>query len=319
MHKKERIEWVDMAKALAILGMIAGHELNSEGFLASLIYCFHMPIFFILSGYTSRPVTTWAAWGKKFWKSFKKIYLLAVIVLLVQMVLANIVGHGNWAQLSQSFLRNWYWASNNDQVASVGVMWFLFAFFYGILVYDGIGVLVSNYRYAGLVYLALSALGMAIAFKVWLPQDLDLALVIPFFMWFGRCLRESHFIGSKLARYVLVISTVIWILAGQQRFHIEISIRHYPGFFLSVLVALLSSLVIIYVSQGILCLPYGSKLLVFGRHTLLLMCIHSLDLYWTWWGVWVNGPWKLILRVALDLMIFTLILGFRQLWQRKIK
>lgn len=316
---KKRIEWVDMTKAIAILSMIAGHELNSAGLLATLIYCFHMPIFFILSGYTSHPITTWQEYSMKIWKSFKKIYLMAVVILFIQMVLANLIAHGSWSQMGQSFLKNWYWASNNEQVASVGVLWFLFAFFYGILVYDGISVLVRDYRYAGPIYTLLAFLGMAIASKIWLPQDLDLALVIPLFMWFGRWLKESRFIESKLFRYVLIISVVIWLLAGQQRFHIELSIRHYPGLFLSVLAALLSSLVVIYLAQGLLYLPYSSKLLVFGRHTLLLLCIHSLDLYWSWWGALVAGPMKLILRVLLDLMIFVIILGLHHLWQHQTK
>lgn len=51
----KRIEWVDLAKGIAILAVITGHE--TSGFIKFLIFSFHMPIFFILSGYTSRQRT----------------------------------------------------------------------------------------------------------------------------------------------------------------------------------------------------------------------------------------------------------------------
>lgn len=44
----------DVAKGAAILLMVVGHELNQ--YVYPLIFSVHMPLFFILSGYTSRLV-----------------------------------------------------------------------------------------------------------------------------------------------------------------------------------------------------------------------------------------------------------------------
>jgi len=53
--KTERIKWIDAAKGLCIFLVVFGHCVTREGtgkvvFLNRLIYSFHMPLFFILSG-----------------------------------------------------------------------------------------------------------------------------------------------------------------------------------------------------------------------------------------------------------------------------
>lgn len=48
---KERIIWIDYAKAIAMLFVIFGH-VDSGNYLTNWIYSFHMPLFFLLSGIT---------------------------------------------------------------------------------------------------------------------------------------------------------------------------------------------------------------------------------------------------------------------------
>lgn len=49
--KKERIAWIDNAKAIAIFFIVLGHQLPS-GSLCGYLYSFHVPLFFFLSGLT---------------------------------------------------------------------------------------------------------------------------------------------------------------------------------------------------------------------------------------------------------------------------
>lgn len=52
--KRERISWIDSAKGLGIILVVLGHNIPPEP-AVSLIYAFHMPLFFFLSGYLENP------------------------------------------------------------------------------------------------------------------------------------------------------------------------------------------------------------------------------------------------------------------------
>lgn len=47
----ERINWIDMAKGGGIILVVIGHCLNPNSVINSVIFSFHMPLFFIISGY----------------------------------------------------------------------------------------------------------------------------------------------------------------------------------------------------------------------------------------------------------------------------
>ena len=50
----ERKEWADVAKAFAIIAVIIGHTSEIPDILSRIIFSFHMPLFFILSGYFTK-------------------------------------------------------------------------------------------------------------------------------------------------------------------------------------------------------------------------------------------------------------------------
>ena len=47
-QKKKRIQYIDIARGIAIILMIIGHVI--EGLPRKIIYSFHMPLFIIVSG-----------------------------------------------------------------------------------------------------------------------------------------------------------------------------------------------------------------------------------------------------------------------------
>lgn len=51
---KRHIKWVDTAKSIGVFLVIWGHILPKDLFMVRIIYSFHMPMFFILSGYVMR-------------------------------------------------------------------------------------------------------------------------------------------------------------------------------------------------------------------------------------------------------------------------
>ncbi len=54
MREKKRIEWIDVAKGYGIILVVLGHCFNKGTILHNWIFSFHMPLFFLLSGYCFR-------------------------------------------------------------------------------------------------------------------------------------------------------------------------------------------------------------------------------------------------------------------------
>lgn len=51
ISRKSRIEWIDVAKGYGILAVVMGHCFNKGSLIHNWIFSFHMPLFYLLSGY----------------------------------------------------------------------------------------------------------------------------------------------------------------------------------------------------------------------------------------------------------------------------
>lgn len=51
---RERLEWIDAAKGVGIVAVVVGH-VWTRGAVRDAVYAFHMPLFFLISGYLFRP------------------------------------------------------------------------------------------------------------------------------------------------------------------------------------------------------------------------------------------------------------------------
>ena len=51
MSESKRLEYIDIAKGMGIILVVAGHLLPEGNYLRDIIYSFHMPLFFFLSGF----------------------------------------------------------------------------------------------------------------------------------------------------------------------------------------------------------------------------------------------------------------------------
>ena len=61
--KKNRIDWIDIAKAIAIIAMIEGHITPGGSWGRDFIYSFHMLVFYMLAGYSIKIPKSWKELG----------------------------------------------------------------------------------------------------------------------------------------------------------------------------------------------------------------------------------------------------------------
>lgn len=109
-QKKIRVEYIDIAKGLSIFFVILGHAANNldEPFYRVLLYTFHMPLFFMLSGILMKPK---ANYHIKDWKDIIRKNLLVLVVpyfiwglLYSQFSYVNVgrIAYGSWKSLTNA-------------------------------------------------------------------------------------------------------------------------------------------------------------------------------------------------------------------------
>lgn len=73
----KRLVYIDIAKAIAIFLVLIGHTVDSDTKTKTVLYAFHMPLFFMLSGMTSRYKEKYTLAGMRDF-AVKKIYSIYV-------------------------------------------------------------------------------------------------------------------------------------------------------------------------------------------------------------------------------------------------
>lgn len=87
---KDRIHWIDWAKALGIFLVVYGHA-PASGHI--FIYMFHMPFFFMLSGYLYKRANIKNEIKKSFKSLILPYFIYNVILLIITFILGNFKFH----------------------------------------------------------------------------------------------------------------------------------------------------------------------------------------------------------------------------------
>lgn len=145
---RQRIDWIDTAKGLCMILVIVGHTLPYGNLMRNFIFSFHMPAFFFLTGYTARRPDTWQGFARRVRKDFVALIVPVLGVVQVFNVLLNFFlsddrSLTNLWDIARYNAITLFWASGNpaDGIPSCGMPWFLFALFWGKLIWELLGLL----------------------------------------------------------------------------------------------------------------------------------------------------------------------------------
>lgn len=285
---KERIQWLDVAKGIAIICTIIGHTVAFGSQTRNLIFSFHMPLFFLLSGYTIKTISKDKMFSAT-WKDFKRLVFPFFVLGFVNVLLLVMLEDAEFIPCLKLQIKRFMWGNGNDyleilfeppiKMFGVGVIWFLVALFWGKLAYRIFDRTVSKNRVIFLMFL--SFIGIWISNVTRLPQCFDMIPLIMLFIEGGRIIREEVNPDSIVWKCLGIISFFIWIyFAWDKGIYIELATRKYPYTMLSVLIAFLGCICVIQFSQAIEKLKISEPLIFVGKNSLELLCIHYLDLFY---------------------------------------
>lgn len=150
----KRLDWIDIAKGIAIILVIVGHTVPNPSPLRHAIFSFHMPVFFFLAGYTFRP----KPWRELLSGSVPRLLVPYLVLALAWQVPTFLMsGAPLTGGTLVAGLETIVFASGVDVpglgVAAVGMAWFLAALFTSRLLFNALMLLFDG-REVGVVYQA---------------------------------------------------------------------------------------------------------------------------------------------------------------------
>jgi acyltransferase len=185
-----RLNWLDIAKGIAILLMVIGHTSIPSAF-SNFIWAFHMPLFFIASGWTTN-------WGKTDFIGFtkKKIRTLFVPFLVYSLVVLLI-------QISQGWVDFNHWIYNGWESYA---LWFIPVLFLASLFSKLIYGIKNRYYLLGIAFMFAAISGVLSFYKIQLPWTLSSVPFATFLIVVGTELKRFNPIisDSKLWHILLL-------------------------------------------------------------------------------------------------------------------
>lgn len=298
-----RIDYIDIAKGVGIILVVLGHM--SIGKTASyLIFSFHMPFFFLVDGLFCKNYEVFSDEHKRFIKKiFMRLILpyVATCVLMISFsVILNLLRQ-NFSEIIQD-AKHWALATlygqgayNNKSFPIIGAIWFLWAMFWGRLIFS----FFSGRKICFPIVIFLFAVGYVSSKYFYLPLSIQSGLTSIIFIWTGKEIKE-HKLLEKNWFLLFVIALELWIsMLFLKAGKMSIVRNYYDAIPANVISGVSGSLALILLSEKNENIRFFSILRYIGKYSLIFLCLHILDLN--------LFPWNCILkRIPINNQVFTL-------------
>jgi hypothetical protein len=312
-QRQNRNATIDFAKGFTILLMLYMHIAPEQDWISS----FHMPLFFILSGYFFREESLHITLKKKA-KGLLWPYLWMSFLMMAAYVIKDLYWKRTLSQISlhvkillEDILLGRLW----------GLVWFLMALFVGTMVYALLWRLGKKHLWLYLVLIAgCSVVGYWLRNRFYYPTlpsyQYDVALFVIPWIALGhqvRRLREGEISWWKVPlsdgkRAVLfVLAVLLWVL-GRPEAPLNLALRVYANYPYLLVRAAAATYCIVFLSRFAARIPLlGSWICWQGRHTLPILCMGNIARLVLDWSTLCHTE-NIWMQFALQVLLINIVL-----------
>lgn len=312
MSNNTRIKWLDACKGIGIILVIAGHT-PLDPSIRGIIYGFHMPLFFLLSGY---------------FFSMKKGDFLSFTITKIRSLLIPYLFFSFVSLFLLIFIFNQpvdlvraakdMILSSRNHIFFNQPLWFLTSLLVIEMIYFGLSKLLRNNYFILIVTLVSSILVVqkfgVLSSGVIFPWSIDQSLFYLVFFGIGHLLRTAGMLDKDLKKspVILFLSLAFVIFVFYPSVFLKviglIGIPSIAMYLHQFLFALFGISFVIFVSQF---LSFISLLNYIGRNSLILMALH-IPLGFNLYHMWIRGKLGVTIEnlntFGLAVTIFTVII-----------
>ena len=278
--ESKRKDWIDIGRGIAMIFIVVGHCVGIPSTLRRIIFSFHVPFFFILSGYTYHKKE------KSVRKDFLQLIVPYIITVIFVLVFNVFRSHGFFMENFKTILKSAFYGfgSTHHEIQSIGAIWFLLTMFFARRIMNALFSIEVNEKIRAIPVFLAMWMGIRISEISWIPLNLDLALVAAGFMYIGYCIKLYSIQPEK---DLLIGCLIVWF-ASLFCGNFEMAARVYAPWLIHCIGAVGGSVCIMALAMELEKNRVLRKSISFiGRHTILLLCIHDLDWrspFGSWWG-----------------------------------
>ena len=316
--ERERIKWIDIAKGIGILLVIAGHTLNN--FPRGFIFSFHMPLFFLLSAAAFTPSQNKDEFVSKAGKSFRRLVVPAIVITVACFVLNFILNYKSLV------LKDYIIGCIGSLIFSsgvpvnflgfnfqrIGIPWFLIVLFSGRTLFDYLHLKLKGKKLVIVICLCAIA-GVVIGQIQWLPFSFDITLAILPFLYAGYFTKRVDM--HKTPIFYGILAMIFWLLSLNWCFlfgytYLELTTRVYVIFPVCYITAICGSLFVSYIGVVTERFMVMRPLIYLGKNSMYLLWVHCFDEYFiSLWNYPGNLYISMVIRIVLDIAIFAALMG----------
>ncbi len=274
--EKKRLGYMDIAKGIGIIWVLIGH--TYDGFLRDLAFSFHMPLFFLISGFFFEFEENKNAHLKKNLKSLILPYWFIVGLWTLYSLITNpdksdclqwILGglYGSGMGLTQPI-----------SIRPIYGLWFFWALFWARVILNCLDKLPEPVR--AVIVFALGYWGTISYPYFCLPFDFQNGCLSMVFVYIGYLLRKYQFF-DKLHNhiYVYIIFAIVWINAANFGYGF-ISIVSCSATMISGITSCFGAIVVIGISRALESVKIFRSIFEWiGRRTMIFFAFHIFELH----------------------------------------
>lgn len=297
MESKKRLGWIDMCRGIVMILVVLGHTLTYNSNLRFIIFTFHMPVLFIISGFVFKPRVLCIS-APKYAKRLLMPMYVAGIALLIYRIMSMIIEQQKLADICYWIKRTIVavlFASGVDTpkgfpwVHTFGMLWFLAAMFWAMILLTVIFNNTEKNIIRIILCLSGTVVGMVISRYVWLPMNFDIALIVLTYLCVGYYLKINSMDNMKLMIPIIVFCGIIWGVNYMLGGKIELAQRRFDIPVLSFAASVAGSILVMYICK----ITYRKNKLTdalqfVGKNSMTVLVIHFIDSNMI--------PWNLILQ-----------------------
>lgn len=272
---ENRLNQIDIAKGIGIILVVVGHTTTYLGF-EKVIYQFHMPLFFILSGfffkdkYVKQPLVFLLS-------RLKRLYIPYVLnglrLFIVFLVISYLVRENTGFSILGGLYYSLLIILGIGSAPLAGTIWFLRALFFVSFIFIFLKWIISKINCNHNIILFISVLGfLIIGYKTQLPYRVSSSFVALFFYYIGY-LYASNMEYVKMNLLFFIIALVVLIYSSIINI-VDLAYNTYTSILLFILSSICGTYSVLFVCKKI---KQNSFLEFIGKKSLAIMIFHFLS------------------------------------------